>query len=182
MSGYPVMPGVPAAGHVSRGGHYHPGPAHHCTKCDPQPPPGTEAGALWYLQRELSYGMAADFVIADARRQPGWTAYTPDGCAWVVTSGRPARWAYGRASRAEQHLAHDRRTVVRTRVDPDAIGPGHEIAWTGPDGVGTVEYTTAEGVHVLADGGYLVPDRKHRYAIEWTRVTGHWINDLEDPR
>lgn len=32
MTGWPLMPGVPAAGHVTRGGHWHPGAELTCTR------------------------------------------------------------------------------------------------------------------------------------------------------
>lgn len=32
---WPVMPGVPAAGHVTAGGFWHPGPVEGCAKCQP---------------------------------------------------------------------------------------------------------------------------------------------------
>ena len=34
MRTYPVMPGVPAMGHVTGGGNWHPGRADNCVKCD----------------------------------------------------------------------------------------------------------------------------------------------------
>jgi hypothetical protein len=165
-----MMPGVPGAGHLAPGGGWHPGPAHHCTRCERRPPAGTQAAARWYLQRELCYGIGADVTITGARRFPGRIAYTPDGCAWV-TAGPRGRWAYGRSSRAEQHLAHDRRgTPVMTRVDPDAVRAGDRLSWLAPRGAatltGAVEYATAEAVHVIS-GAY-------RYPVAWTRITGHW--------
>lgn len=38
MTTYPLMPGVPAAGHVTAGGAWHPGRAEGCVKC-PQSQP-----------------------------------------------------------------------------------------------------------------------------------------------
>lgn len=38
-----MMPGVPAAGHLTRGGFWHPGRAEGCAKCEPEPPPTCEA-------------------------------------------------------------------------------------------------------------------------------------------
>lgn len=35
MRSWPVMPGVPAAGHVTTRGFWHPGRAEGCTKCEP---------------------------------------------------------------------------------------------------------------------------------------------------
>lgn len=35
MTAYPLQPGVPAAGHVSSRGYWHPGPIQGCTKCPP---------------------------------------------------------------------------------------------------------------------------------------------------
>jgi hypothetical protein len=170
---YDTMPGVPAAGHIA-GGAWHPGPSHHCTKCEPPPRPGTADAARWYLQRDLSYGLAADATIADARRYNGRYVYTPDGCAWVLAARATGRlvWSFGRATRAEQHLAHDRRTPTATRVDPDAVHAGDRIAWGTARGgrlagSGTVEFATAEAVHVISGAGY-------HYPIAWTRVTGHW--------
>lgn len=169
VTAYDMMPGVPAAGHIV-GGAWHPGPSHHCTKCEHRPRPGTEAAARFYLQRDLSFGLAADVAIGNARRHPGKVAYTPDGVAWV-TVDRRGRWSCGRSSRAEQHVAHDRSsTPVATRVDPDQVRDGDRLTWLSPKGdatlTGTVEYATAEAVHV-ASGAY-------RYPIAWTRVTGHW--------
>ena len=37
MRTYPVVPGVPAAGHLTAGGNWHPGRAEGCVKC-PAPP------------------------------------------------------------------------------------------------------------------------------------------------
>ena len=34
MRAYPYMPGVPAAGHITSGGHWHPGTISNCTKCN----------------------------------------------------------------------------------------------------------------------------------------------------
>jgi hypothetical protein len=34
MTAWPYMPGVPAAGHVTSGGHWHPGGIPTCTKCE----------------------------------------------------------------------------------------------------------------------------------------------------
>jgi hypothetical protein len=33
MTSWDFMPGVPAAGHVTSGGHWHPGAKDNCTKC-----------------------------------------------------------------------------------------------------------------------------------------------------
>ena len=38
MNAVPVVPGVPAAGHLARG-FWHPGPADGCAKCPPPPRP-----------------------------------------------------------------------------------------------------------------------------------------------
>jgi hypothetical protein len=38
MKSYPLVPGVPAAGHVTGGGYWHPGRAEGCVKC-PSPTP-----------------------------------------------------------------------------------------------------------------------------------------------
>ena len=36
---FPFRPGIPAAGHVTTGGHWHPGRAETCVKCEiPDPP------------------------------------------------------------------------------------------------------------------------------------------------
>lgn len=37
MNSYPVMPGVPAAGHIARNGAWHPNRAEGCVKCDSRP-------------------------------------------------------------------------------------------------------------------------------------------------
>jgi hypothetical protein len=173
MTTYDMMPGVPAAGHVSGGGFWHPGPAHHCTKCEPRPQPGTEAAARFYLQRDLSYGIAADVTITDARRHPGRYAYTPDGCAWV-TVDRRGRWSHGRSSRAEQHLAHDRRAAVATRIDPDRVAPGDRLTYTALDGRGGE--LAGEASHALPGCVWIIPDAVPgcSHLIGWTRVTGHW--------
>lgn len=34
----PLMPGVPAMGHISKGGFWHPGAADGCVKCTPPKP------------------------------------------------------------------------------------------------------------------------------------------------
>lgn len=39
MPTFPVMPGVPAAGHVTGGGAWHPGRAEGCGKCTPSQTP-----------------------------------------------------------------------------------------------------------------------------------------------
>ena len=36
MRAWPYMPGVPAAGHVTSGGHWHPGRIDGCVKCEPR--------------------------------------------------------------------------------------------------------------------------------------------------
>jgi hypothetical protein len=36
---WPVTPGVPAAGHLTAGGFWHPGGGFSCAKCKPTPPP-----------------------------------------------------------------------------------------------------------------------------------------------
>ncbi len=41
---FPVVPGVPAAGHVTGGGAWHPGRAEGCVKCAPRPRPGDQCG------------------------------------------------------------------------------------------------------------------------------------------
>jgi len=35
---WPWMPGVPAAGHVTSGGHWHPGAISTCARCNPPEP------------------------------------------------------------------------------------------------------------------------------------------------
>jgi hypothetical protein len=38
MKGWPVMPGVPAAGHCTAGGHWHPGAIENCHRCKEHTP------------------------------------------------------------------------------------------------------------------------------------------------
>ncbi len=39
MKSWPYMPGVPAAGHVTAAGWWHPGRSENCSRCaEPQPP------------------------------------------------------------------------------------------------------------------------------------------------
>lgn len=37
MPAWPMMPGVPAAGHLTSGGFWHPGPVQGCPKCENRP-------------------------------------------------------------------------------------------------------------------------------------------------
>lgn len=37
MKAWPYMPGVPAAGHITAGGYWHPGGIDNCTKCADPP-------------------------------------------------------------------------------------------------------------------------------------------------
>lgn len=50
MRAYPLQPGVPAAGHVTAGGFWHPGAIDTCTKCEVRPtlPPGNHAMRVRY--------------------------------------------------------------------------------------------------------------------------------------
>ncbi len=43
MKAWPYIPGVPAAGHVTSKGYWHPGPVNGCQKCEPTPRPKREA-------------------------------------------------------------------------------------------------------------------------------------------
>jgi hypothetical protein len=45
MKAYPFLPGVPAAGHVTGGGWWHPGKADGCVKCEPYNPRHRKAPA-----------------------------------------------------------------------------------------------------------------------------------------
>lgn len=40
MKAWPFRPGVPAAGHITSSGFWHPGPINGCPKCNPAPPRG----------------------------------------------------------------------------------------------------------------------------------------------
>jgi hypothetical protein len=37
MKAWPFRPGVPAAGHITSSGFWHPGPINGCPKCNPAP-------------------------------------------------------------------------------------------------------------------------------------------------
>lgn len=43
---YPHTPGVPAAGHITAGGWWHPGRADGCAKCEPSKPEGQRLNEL----------------------------------------------------------------------------------------------------------------------------------------
>lgn len=86
--GRPVVPGVPAAGHLAPGsGAWHPGQVDGCTKCPPPPlPPGIRVdrdGRVWHdrtgRQPEL-LGQVDRHDYRTGRRTSRWR--------WVLEGGR----------------------------------------------------------------------------------------------
>jgi hypothetical protein len=177
MTAYPMMPGIPAAGHVTPGGAWHPGQIDGCPKCEPPPmrrvpgphATGSRVTVLAWLRRDREFGLAADVAVAAAGQYPGWVAYTPDGCCWV-TARPDGTWQAGDSADAEMRLADRRRAPVRDRIDPDTVACGDTITYRHLSPVpelltGRVEYATRAAVHVTRAGRV--------YAVDWRRVTGH---------
>lgn len=52
MRAWPYMPGVPAAGHVTARGWWHPGRIEGCAKCPPPDPVCAECGKPVHRQRD----------------------------------------------------------------------------------------------------------------------------------
>jgi hypothetical protein len=59
MNGYPVMPGVPSAGHVTRGGWWHPGREEICPKCS-----GRASGSTQRTSSERRNSLSPDTSLA----------------------------------------------------------------------------------------------------------------------
>jgi hypothetical protein len=124
---YPLQPGVPAAGHVTTGGAWHPGAAVACVKCEPETTRRTD-GQTSGLPNTIVV-TAGEMRVILRRMDALEQAITAEDAAMVRFIYEQARSAVGRAfhvrGRAydatpdnEQAVAQERGRVSGTRRPP----------------------------------------------------------------
>jgi hypothetical protein len=94
MRGIPIVPGVPAAGHVSVTGWWHPGRADGCVKCEPPTPPTCNGSRRSQTGRRATASegsdcktgkiqyVTRDAALAAARSVKDRRSLQPFRCAW----------------------------------------------------------------------------------------------------